>query len=469
MRTELFLSMRFMGEALSALHFVMDLRTHTVGCDAVNIRFNPLYLRQAFLDDPRSLNRTYLHMVLHCLFRHPFSARLYPESVVECERGDKGDGSKCHRPSTDTLHHLKDEVTFRTVPFVTSARLFDLCADIAVESIIDTMHYPAIDRVVSDFREHWYRRLTDAVQVLTAEKLYAHFTAHPLTIDELEQLEAVFHADDHVFWLRDAEDADAQDEAQDSSDVPPLPEALSLRHSDAEGWEKIATKLQAELNTFGREAAEDTGALSKLMRFTYESKTDYREFLKRFTILREEAGIDLDSFDYGFYNYGMELYGDMPLIEENEFREASKIEQLVIAIDTSASCDAVLVQQFLNETAAMLLQKERFFQKVEIHLIECDERVHEDVLITDVDAMKAYADGFQVSGGYGTDFRPVFQYVEDLRREGALHRLKGLVYFTDGFGTYPERPTTYDTAFLFKKDEPMNDAAVPDWAMKIYI
>ena len=426
-RTELFLSMRFMGEALSALHFVMDLRTHTVGCDAVNIRFNPLYLRQAFLDDPRSLNRTYLHMVLHCLFRHPFSARLY------------------------------------------SARLFDLCADIAVESIIDTMHYPAIDRVVSDFREHWYRNLTDAVQVLTAEKLYAHFTRHPLSIDELEQLEAVFHADDHVFWLRDAEDADAQDEAQDSSDVPPLPEALSLRHSDAEGWEKIATKLQAELNTFGREAAEDTGALSKLMRFTYESKTDYREFLKRFTVLREEAGIDLDSFDYGFYNYGMELYGNMPLIEENEFREASKIEQLVIAIDTSASCDAVLVQQFLNETAAMLLQKERFFQKVEIHLIECDERVHEDVLITDVEQMKAYAEGFTVSGGYGTDFRPVFQYVEDLRRQGALKRLKGLVYFTDGFGTYPARPTTYDTAFLFKKDEPMNDAAVPDWAMKIYI
>lgn len=426
-RTELFLSMRFMGEALSALNFVMDLRTHTVGCDAVNIRFNPLYLRQAFLDDPRSLNRTYLHMVLHCLFRHPFSARLY------------------------------------------SARLFDLCADIAVESIIDTMHYPAIDRVVSDFREHWYRKLTDAVQVLTAEKLYAHFTQHPLTIDELEQLEAVFHADDHVFWLRDAEDADAQDEAEDASDVPPLPEAHSLRHSDAEGWEKIATKLQAELNTFGREAAEDTGALSKLMRFTYESKTDYREFLKRFTVLREEAGIDLDSFDYGFYNYGMELYGNMPLIEENEFREASKIEQLVIAIDTSASCDAVLVQQFLNETAAMLLQKERFFQKVEIHLIECDERVHEDVLITDVEQMKAYAEGFTVSGGYGTDFRPVFQYVEDLRRQGALKRLKGLVYFTDGFGTYPARPTTYDTAFLFKKDEPMNDAAVPDWAMKIYI
>ena len=159
----------------------------------------------------------------------------------------------------------------------------------------------------------------------------------------------------------------------------------------------------------------------------------------------------------------------MPLIEENEYREANKVEQLVIAIDTSASCDAHLVQQFLNETASMLLQKERFFQKVELHIITCDETVHEDVTITDVAQMKAYVDGFTVSGGYGTDFRPVFQYVEDLRHKGMLRRLKGLIYFTDGFGTYPAHPTDYDTAFLFQKDEPAGDDAVPDWAIKVYI
>ena len=92
----------------------------------------------------------------------------------------------------------------------------------------------------------------------------------------------------------------------------------------------------------GKEKSSEHGSLSRILRFESRKRTDYREFLQRFSILREEAGIDLDSFDYGFYYYGMELYGNMPLIEENEFREIRKVDSLVIAIDTSASCQKVL-------------------------------------------------------------------------------------------------------------------------------
>ena len=47
--------------------------------------------------------------------------------------------------------------------------------------------------------------------------------------------------------------------------------------------------------------------------------------------------------------------------------------------------------------------------------------------------------------------------------------LRGLMYFTDGFGTYPEKPTAYDTAFVFCTDQRYDDSGVPDWAMKLYI
>ena len=73
--------------------------------------------------------------------------------------------------------------------------------------------------------------------------------------------------------------------------------------------------------------------------------------------------------------YGLQHYGNMPLIEENEFREAKKIEELVIAIDTSASCKEKLVQQFLNETGAILKHQESFFHKVHIRIIECDNQI----------------------------------------------------------------------------------------------
>ena len=47
-RTELYLSMRFMGPALGSLGFKMDLSTRTVGTDAAFIRFNPTYLLHTY-------------------------------------------------------------------------------------------------------------------------------------------------------------------------------------------------------------------------------------------------------------------------------------------------------------------------------------------------------------------------------------------------------------------------------------
>lgn len=74
-RTELLLSMRFMAPALNSLGFKMDLRTSSVGTDAAYIRFNPGFLLQEYVERPRRMNRTYVHMLLHCLFRHMFSSR----------------------------------------------------------------------------------------------------------------------------------------------------------------------------------------------------------------------------------------------------------------------------------------------------------------------------------------------------------------------------------------------------------
>ena len=167
--------------------------------------------------------------------------------------------------------------------------------------------------------------------------------------------------------------------------------------------------------------------------------------------------------------YGLQMYGNMPLIEENEYREAKKVEELVIAIDTSASCRDKLVQQFINETGAILKQQESFFHKVNIRIIECDNQIQRDVRITNLDEMNAYADGFHVEGGYGTDFRPVFDYVETLRKRGELKQLKGLMYFTDGFGEYPKKPTDYETVFVFCGDEEWEERKVPDWAVKLYL
>ena len=234
-------------------------------------------------------------------------------------------------------------------------------------------------------------------------------------------------------------------------------------------WKETSERMEAELLASGKEASQDRGSLDRILSISNRRRTDYREFLRKFAILREVTTIDPDSFDYGFYNYGLEVYGNMPLIEENEYREMNRIRTLVIAIDTSASCQEVLVQRFLNETAAVLRNIGQFFSSSEVHIIECDEHVQDEIVVRDISDLEKYAESFHVKGGFGTDFRPVFSYIEEKRRTGEIRDMEALMYFTDGMGIYPEKPTDYDTAFVFFNDEELDDSKVPDWAMKLYI
>ena len=78
-RTELYLTMHFLGPALGSLSPVMDLSTTTVGTDAAFIRFNPKCLMTKYIEHPYWLKRCYLHILLHCLFRHMFAGKAYDD------------------------------------------------------------------------------------------------------------------------------------------------------------------------------------------------------------------------------------------------------------------------------------------------------------------------------------------------------------------------------------------------------
>ena len=520
-RTELYLSMRFLGPALHSLGWIMDLSTAFVGTDAAMIRFNPNYLFQLYVNRPRFLNHTYLHMILHCVFRHMFTAR---------EKEDR--------------------------------ELWDLASDIAVDAIIDSMEYRAVAELTPEYRQKWYSRLEEEIHVLTAERIYQYFIERKRNYLEEMQLAQIFAYDDHSFWERmedEEENPSGENSRQKNSDNSPSGNTDSKNDSENDSendsghgnddpdskkdsqtgnkennkeenkeknsernarrqrpsgrqdeggnkdsdrrngdekndekngekntfeksvrklkkienlnrqWKETSERMEAELLASGKEASQDRGSLDRILSISNRRRTDYREFLRKFAILREVTTIDPDSFDYGFYNYGLEVYGNMPLIEENEYREMNRIRTLVIAIDTSASCQEILVQRFLNETAAVLRNIGQFFSSSEVHIIECDEHVQDEIVVRDISDLEKYAESFHVKGGFGTDFRPVFSYIEEKRRTGEIRDMEALMYFTDGMGIYPEKPTDYDTAFVFFNDEELDDTKVPDWAMKLYI
>ena len=145
----------------------------------------------------------------------------------------------------------------------------------------------------------------------------------------------------------------------------------------------------------------------------------------------------------------------MPLIEPLETREVKKVSEFVIVIDTSMSCSGELVQRFLEETYGILSDSGNFFQKVNIHIIRGEE-------------LQEYMNSLELYGDGGTDFRPAFAYVEELMEKREFENLKGLVYFTDGYGIFPAKMPPYRTAFVFMEQEP-EDVDIPTWAMKLVI
>lgn len=405
-RDELYFSMRFLDVALSSFVYQMDSSVSPFGTDGAVMYFHPQQLGGLLRENRILVNRGYLHMVFHCIFRHMFKR-------------------------TD------DE------------RYWDLSCDIAAEHLIDGCDKRPVRWSRSLLRRETYRKLETGGRVMNAERIFRELKAWELTEKELSRLEEEFRTDDHRYW---------ENRGPERKKEPEL----------SRKWQEINEKMETDLETFSKEASEENGSFLEQLRVENRERQDYREFLRKFSVLREEMGTDPDTFDYGFYSYGLTLYGNMPLIEPLETREVRRIADFVIVIDTSMSCSGTLVRRFLEETYSVLKQNDSYFRRVNVHIIQCDEKVHSDVKITSEKELKKYMDQFELYGEGGTDFRPAFAYVDELLGMGEFDDLKGLIYFTDGYGIYPSRMPPYKTAFVFLEED-YRDADVPAWAIRLVL
>lgn len=241
-------------------------------------------------------------------------------------------------------------------------------------------------------------------------------------------------------------------------------------------WSDVARQVSTDMQSFHNQGS-GTGDMCQEIDYLTQDKMEYDEFLRQFSVIEERMKVNLDEFDYMYYMYGMNglqtpdgkktLDKKVLLIEPLEYKEEKVIKDFVIAIDTSGSCSGELVKKFLNKTYSILKDTESFSTRVNIHIIQCDAAVHHDTKITDMNEMEAFMKNMKLYGFGGTDFRPVFEYVDTLIAQKEFDNLCGLIYFTDGYGTYPKMPTPYKTAFAFLEDYNNRDE-VPAWAMSVY-
>ncbi|MBR0405833.1 MAG: hypothetical protein IJI68_11660 [Eggerthellaceae bacterium] len=231
-------------------------------------------------------------------------------------------------------------------------------------------------------------------------------------------------------------------------------------------WRHVATSLAVNLQTLSAKRGESLAGFVDDLTDAARTRVDYARFLRQFAIPGEVMRLSEDEFDNVFYTYGLELYGNIPLIEPLEYREEKRVREFVIVIDTSASVKGDIVRRFVATTFDLLKQTEAFFQQIHVRILQCDAQVRTDDCVTSPSELEQWGRSMRVVGGGGTDFRPAFDYVDELVAQKAFHDLGGLLYFTDGHGTYPQRMPSYRCAFVFWRDAPP-DADVPPWAVQI--
>ena len=150
-RNTLLVNLRFLDLALS--QFQLTSYPGTLATDGQHLFYDTYYVLSMYKRERGRNVRDYLHIVLHCVFRHLFTS-------ANIDR-----------------------------------RCWDLACDIAVESAIEDLHLESAACNRAYAQEETLKELRSQVRLLTAEKLYRYFLDRQLSDDQMARLREPFLAD----------------------------------------------------------------------------------------------------------------------------------------------------------------------------------------------------------------------------------------------------------------------------------
>lgn len=416
----LLVSLRYLDVALN-MHS-RRIYCGSIAADGSSFYYSPLYILRTYRDSPEELTREYLHVVLHSVFMHPFL-------------GGRQDRQK-----------------------------WDLACDIAVEAAINDLGLACVRSSRGEKQTAVLKRMKREIKPLTAVNIYRELVSENISHKRTDELISIFSPDDHSVWYEgDSSELSGNMRSSRLTGVNTDDNII-----DPDKWKDIARRIDMELEMFAKVRGAAAGTLVQNIREVVRERYDYADFLRKFAAFGEEIRPSEDEFDYIYYTYGLSHYGNMPLIEPVEYREDHRIRDFVIAVDTSGSVAGDEVQTFISKTCSILKQQDSFFREINIHIVQCDSEIQSDYVIRKTADIDRYIEEMEIKGLGGTDFRPVFDYVNGLINAGAFSDLKGLIYFTDGLGIFPEAKPPYRTAFVFA-DDGCSRPKVPAWAIRAVI
>ena len=412
-RNELLVSLRFMDLALCKLEYKME-NLKSIATDGKYLYYNPRHVFRLYETGNAELNHSYLHTIFHCIFYHPFINKTidYPA-------------------------------------------LWDLACDIAVEGIMAELNMKQLDCTNGILINQEIANLKAKYGKLTAERLYRKFIASKIRDAEVARLQRIFAFDEHFIWYAQSSEDQESKSKQNSS-------GKNKDRKDAQN-DSSSSKEDAENSGNDAGSADPTSGNS-------DSLTDAESTQEEWQEISERVKVDIETSSKEWGDRSANLLQNITEVnrETYDYKEVKKVKEFVIAIDTSGSVQGDLVMKFITKTYNILAQQSNFFTRINVHIIQCDAEIQRDDKIRSKEEFEELMKNFKLSGFGGTDFRPVFNYVDELVRKKEFENLKGLIYFTDGYGTFPDKKPEYDTAFIFIDDD-YGQPKIPVWAIKLVL
>ncbi|MGN0649063.1 MAG: VWA-like domain-containing protein [Oscillospiraceae bacterium] len=261
--------------------------------------------------------------------------------------------------------------------------------------------------------------------------------------------------DDHSAWSLDFKPADGQTsggEGQGKSDIS---------EAGAGKWQNVLMQIAEKSDELSAGLLPGCGEGSELHMITpaKDCGISYDSLIERYLKRSELSRFNPEDIDMPSYTLGMELYGNIPLVEESEVKDDLLSGNIIIALDTSSSCSGTVLENFVTETMSILDRIPA--ENRTVRIINCDDRIQSELVIRQgesCDIKKLCS----CRGFGGTDFRPVFKRAEELNVSEGVDLL---IYFTDACGFFPKREPKINSLILINGEEySVYESYLPKWA-----
>lgn len=207
---------------------------------------------------------------------------------------------------------------------------------------------------------------------------------------------------------------------------------VNITERELKGEQQKWKKRLVEATTWAKQMGKLPMGIERLVNGLLDSKINWKGLLYRY--ITHEIPYDLSYARPHKKSISVDVY--MPYV-------VKECVEIVVAIDTSGSISDKELKDFLSEIKGI----SQSFANIRMTIIVCDCKVKGVYELNNSSDLSQ----IQIKGYGGTDFRPVYDWLEKNKPTAKL-----LIYFTDGYGEYPNNeivktlwvlPRDYDVPF----------------------